>query len=243
MDVIGDLERLFATSLYPLRVPIAIALMFSFMAALIVARRRGWFAAARRHPRRSGTALGIVLAIGLPVTWYLASPLFIRTELIEPAPVAVADAGVVPSPSSTATASAAPSDPATTASGIAEPSIAATATSSPFVPRVIAAGTFRGADDFHFGEGSASIIETAPGRFTLRFEDFSVRNGPDLYVYLSPDPAGYADGVLELGTLKATDGSFGYELPDGADPTKFASAVIWCKQFSVLFAVAPFEVA
>jgi hypothetical protein len=107
------------------------------------------------------------------------------------------------------------------------------------VPTVQAAGPFRGADDFHFGEGTASIIETAPGRFTLRFEAFSVRNGPDLYVYLSPDAAGYADGVLELGTLKATDGAFGYELPAGTDPTDYASAVIWCKQFAVLFAVAP----
>jgi hypothetical protein len=243
MDVIGDLERLFATSLYPLRVPIAIALAVALVAVAFVARRRGWFAAARRHPRRSGTALAIVLAIGLPVAWYLGSPLFIRTELIEPAPVAVADAGVVPSQPSTGTASATPSDQATTAPRLAEPSIAATPAPSQFVATVIAAGTFRGADDFHFGEGSASIIETAPGRFTLRFDDFSVRNGPDLYVYLSPDPAGYADGVLELGTLKATDGSFGYELPDGADPTGFASAVIWCKQFSVLFAVATFEVA
>ena len=82
-------------------------------------------------------------------------------------------------------------------------------------------------------------IETAPGRYTLRFEEFSVRNGPDLYVYLSPDAAGYADGALELGTLKATDGAFGYELPEGTDPSDFGSAVIWCKQFAVLFAVAP----
>ena len=75
------------------------------------------------------------------------------------------------------------------------------------------------------------------------FDAFSVRNGPDLFVYLSPDRAGYADGALELGTLKATDGAFGYELPAGTDPGEFASAVVWCKQFAVLFAVAPFEAA
>jgi hypothetical protein len=104
-------------------------------------------------------------------------------------------------------------------------------------------GTFRGTDEFHFGEGTASIIETAPGRYTLRFEAFSVRNGPDLFVYLSPDAEGYADGALELGTLKATDGAFGYELPEGVDPADFRSAVIWCKQFAVLFAVAPLAAA
>jgi hypothetical protein len=47
--------------------------------------------------------------------------------------------------------------------------------------------------------------------------------------------------VLELGTLKATDGAFSYDLPTGTDPSSFASAVIWCKQFAVQFAVAAFE--
>ncbi len=100
-------------------------------------------------------------------------------------------------------------------------------------------GRFHGSDDFHFGRGTASIIEIEPGRYHLRLEDFSVRNGPDLYVYLSPSAKGYAKGALELGKLKATDGSFGYDLPPGADPHDFASAVIWCKQFAHLFATAP----
>jgi electron transfer DM13 len=115
-----------------------------------------------------------------------------------------------------------------------------TPTPTPFVANVLTSGSFQGADDFHFGEGTAAIIEVAPGRFVLRFDAFSVRNGPDLYVYLSPDSAGYAGGVLELGMLKATDGSFSYELPAGTNPSTFASAVIWCKQFSVQFAVAAF---
>ena len=101
-------------------------------------------------------------------------------------------------------------------------------------------GEFAGTDDFHFGSGTASIIETAPGTYTLRLEDFSVRNGPDLFVYLSPDADGYVDEALELGRLKATDGSFNYALPAGTDPSDFASALIWCKQFAHLFAVAPF---
>lgn len=242
MNLIGDLERVFATNLYPLRVPIVIALVTSAFAVTLVARRRGWFAAARRHPRRSGTALVIVLAFGLPVAWYLASPIFIRTELIEPASIAVADGGAEESAASTSAPPVSAPDPPTASEGRLEPSITPIPQPSTFVPRVLAAGTFHGADDFHFGEGSASIIETAPSRFTLRFDDFSVRNGPDLYVYLSPDPVGYGDGVVELGTLKATDGAFGYELPEGTDPAEFASAVIWCKQFAVQFAVAPFGI-
>ncbi len=104
---------------------------------------------------------------------------------------------------------------------------------------MIASGEFRGADDFHFGRGQALLIETAPDTYTLRFENFSVRNGPDLFVYLSLDPDGYSDDALELGRLKATDGAFNYEIPAGTDVLQFKSAIVWCKPFSVLFAVAP----
>ena len=40
MNLIGDLERLFATSVYPLRVPIAIALFVALVGFVVLARRR-----------------------------------------------------------------------------------------------------------------------------------------------------------------------------------------------------------
>jgi hypothetical protein len=235
MNLVGDLERLFATSLYPLRVPIGIGLALAFVALVLVARRRGWFAAARRHPRRTGSLAIVALVVGLPIGWYLASPLVIRTQLIEPVPVALAEPLAPPVGIPSKSPGAATADPAS-------PTPPPTPAATPFESSVQATGPFNGADDFHFGEGTASVIETAPGRFTLRFEAFSVRNGPDLYVYLSPDRDGYAAGALELGALKATDGAFSYELPAGTDPLTFESAVIWCKQFAVLFAVAPLSV-
>ena len=77
--------------------------------------------------------------------------------------------------------------------------------------------------------------------YVLRFEDFSVRNGPDLYVYLSEDPAGGSvDEALNLGGLKATDGAFNYEVPPQIDVSRAKSAVVWCRQFSTLFAHAEF---
>jgi hypothetical protein len=168
--------------------------------------------------------------VSLPVAWYLASPIWIRTELVEPGPAAVVD--VTPAPASPTTAfSAAPASPA--------PVVTTTPSPAPFAARRHSTGSFRGTDDFHFGRGTATIIETAPGRFTLRLDDFSVRNGPDLYVYLSPKADDYARGALELGKLKATDGAFGYDLPAGVDPAGFGSAIVWCKQFSHQFAVAP----
>ena len=100
-------------------------------------------------------------------------------------------------------------------------------------------GMFKGADVFHFGRGDALIIETEPGKYVLRFENFSVRNGPDLYVYLSEDASGkQISEMLNLGKLKATDGAFNYEIPSSVDVTRMRSAVVWCRQFSTLFAHA-----
>lgn len=168
-----------------------------------------------------------------------------------PAPNSAAPVGTTPSggpPAATkAAASAGTPAPAPSAATPASPAgAAATAapaapTSTPPVaagPRVVARGMFAGADDFHFGRGDALLIEVSPQRYTLRFENFSVRNGPDLFVYLSDDAGGYGKSVLKLGGLRATDGAFNYEVPAGTDVTRFRSAIVWCDQFSQLFATA-----
>ncbi len=208
MPFVGDLERLFA-QLYPNRVPIAVGALVVLVALAVLGYRRGWHRIARRHPRASGALLAVAVVVGVPVTWVLASPLFIRTELVEPLPVATGSPG--------ASARAAAS---------AEPGLLARA------------GSFVGADEFHFGSGTARLVETEPGRFVVRFEDFSVRNGPDLYVYLSPSEDGYEDGAVELGLLKATDGTFNYDVPSGVDVDDVRSVVIWCRAFAVQFAHA-----
>jgi hypothetical protein len=74
--------------------------------------------------------------------------------------------------------------------------------------------------------------------FTVRLEDFAVRNGPDLFVYLSPSNKGYAKGAVELGRLKADRGNQNYAIPADVDVADYRSVVIWCRQFSVLFATA-----
>jgi hypothetical protein len=239
MQLIGDLGRDIFGALYDWRLVVLAGSVIAGSTILALAIRRGWFSAARRHPGRSGALVAVVLAIGLPLTWYLASPIFLRTSLVE-----AEDAVPVVVPAASPDRAAAPTPaPTPFASATAIPSEAPTASPTPaptaFRPAVVAIGSFHGSDEFHFGKGTATIVETAPGRYRLRFADFSVRNGPDLYVYLSPSADGYADGSLELGRLKATDGAFGYDLPAGTDPADFASAVVWCKQFSHLFATAP----
>jgi hypothetical protein len=245
MPLIDDLGRAFFGILYELRLPVAIGSVAAFAVIAVVARRRGWFASARRHPSRTVALAVVAIVLGVPLTWYLASPIFIRSVLVEPPPVTAA---ATTAPATTA-APAPTTAPATAPSASAEPSDSGNVAPSaepepmPFEPVTLASGEFHGSDDFHFGRGTATIIETAPGRYHLRLDDFSVRNGPDLFVYLSPDSGDYADGALELGRLKATDGAFGYDLPEGTDPADYASAIIWCKQFSHLFATATFETA
>ena len=147
----------------------------------------------------------------------------IRTELTEVSPLAATQPSSAPS---------VPASPSTSAGDQGS-------SSTPGGGRVVLHREVHGADEFHVGRGTALLAESEPGQFILRFEAFSVRNGPDLFVYLSPNSAGYTDGALELGPLKASDGSFNYEVPAGTDISLFKSAVVWCRAFSVLFATAP----
>jgi Electron transfer DM13 len=232
---LGDLERFAATTLYPWRFAIGALAIAVVVVLVVVAIRRGWVAAAQRHPGRTGVLLAVALVFLAPAAWYLGSPLFIRTELQEPPPAAVG-AGETAAQSTSPTLVPSP-DPGSAQPSAPDPTPAATPVATP----VVRTGSFAGADEFHFGSGRATLTEAADGRSTLRFDDFSVRNGPDLYVYLSPDPDGYAEGAIELGRLRATDGSFNTPIPPGTDLTGVSSVVIWCREFAVLFAVAPLE--
>ena len=187
------------------------------------------FGAARRHPYRAISLSVGLLALVLPIAWYLGSPLFISVSLVEPAPSIASSVGTVAAVPTrgTGTAKAPGSD-------VVAPSPAPT-------PRTGSErrGVFHGTDELHFGHGTARLLEVSPGRYVVRFEGFSVRNGPDLYVYLSPSADGYVDGSVEVAPLKATDGDFNTAVPAGTDVSAVRSVLIWCKQFSHLFAVAP----
>jgi hypothetical protein len=181
--------------------------------------------------------------VTIPVGYYLVSPLWERNTVCEASPIPGAGAGSEKCDDVAVAATMPPT--ASPMDGPAETPTAAPRTEAPtasptpaFEPHAVREGTFRGADDFHFGEGKALLIETAPGTYVLRFEEFSVRNGPDLFVYLSTDPEGYSEDGINLGGLKGTDGAFNYDVPPGTDVSGFTSAIVWCRQFSTLFAVA-----
>jgi Electron transfer DM13 len=103
-------------------------------------------------------------------------------------------------------------------------------------------GEFVGAGDgTHNAEGVAKEISTEDGRKFIRFENFKVTNGPDLYVYLATDQS--ASDFVDIGKLKANNGNQNYEIPDGTDLAKYKTVVIWCKAFSVLFGSAELTAA
>jgi hypothetical protein len=231
MDTIGQFGEWFFGALYEARIPVALASVVALVLIALVASRRGWFAAARRHPRRTTAVAVPALTLALALAWYTASPLFISTRIDEAPPVVAAERSPSPSPFS----------PPSARPTAAAPSLSSTPSPSPTPSPIELVGSFHGSDEFHFGRGTARLIETAPGTFVVRLEDFAVRNGPDLFVYISPSADGYAVGAIELGKLKADTGNQNYEVPAGvvSDPATARSVVIWCKQFSHLFATAP----
>ena len=114
---------------------------------------------------------------------------------------------------------------------------------TPTEPKILKQGDFVDADFFHKGSGRTYILEYPDGRKILRFEDFEVVNGPDLYVYLSKttNPTGDLESLgdfIDLGRLKGNIGDQNYELPKNIIAETFSSAVIWCKKFGVLFPYA-----
>src|SRR5262245_15583002 len=110
-------------------------------------------------------------------------------------------------------------------------------------PTPLFTGNFHGV--FHSGKGTATVYQLPDGRQVLRFTDFVVDNGPDLYVYLvgTDDAQDSATvkraGFVAVDRLKGNQGDQNYELPSQLDWTKDRAVSIWCQRFGVNFATAP----
>ena len=171
-----------------------------------------------------------VVVIGLIAAWVLISPLFIRPTVVETnplvgttAPAKTGDAKPAPAPTTGADAKTA----ATTASGA----------------QILGRGTFDQKDAVHKGSGEAVLATTADGKRIVRFENFSVTNGPDLFVFLSghPSPRNTQElhqNDVNLGKLKAPQGAFSYEIDPSVDLSRVKSVVVYCRAFSVVFSSA-----
>ena len=173
----------------------------------------------RAHPRL--VALGAFLtavALAIPVVAYVVVPIFVRSTLVEAPPV-----------------------PSATASAAPNATVGAGSTSAPAAPveRTLARGDLVRITPVDYGTGVVRIVgfdgasgTGAFGRF-LRFENVEIAAAPDMYVYLSDRSDGKPGTFVDLGKLKATSGSFNYEIPSAVDLSAVRSVVVWCRQFSV----------
>jgi Electron transfer DM13 len=170
---------------------------------------------------------GAVVAIGLAVfvwVWFEPQAMFTDDRVDQAVPTA--------GPTTTA---AEPDQPAS------EPSVTTTAPPAPPEPAELGTGSFVSLD--HTTSGTVRVLELADGRRFVRLEGFETDNGPDLYVYLSTNPADGPEGAFDddhadLGRLQGNIGDQNYEIPGDLDPARYASVVIWCDRFDAAFGAA-----
>jgi hypothetical protein len=162
------------------------------------------------------------------IAWYLGSPLFIRTTVNEALPTVAASVS--------------------TAHGISPTStIAATTPASTPTTSMSHRGQLQYVDALHSGKGTVflgviSACCPVSDRYFLRFDDVAITNAPDVHVYLSAGRGGNWSTVTSkyLGPLKATNGSFNYDVAP-SDAGAYASVIVWSRAFSVLVTWADFE--
>ena len=137
-----------------------------------------------------------------------------------------------------------PPQATTSAPTVTAPPTAATSptTTTPPPPPAPAGMDFAGID--HATTGQLVVLQDAAGDRFVRLENLDTSNGPDLFVYLSPNPPDgpedrFDDDHVNLGRLQGNVGSSNYLIPAGTDLSRYTSVVIWCDRFNSAFAAAP----
>lgn len=113
---------------------------------------------------------------------------------------------------------------------------------TPEVPVIVSSATFSGVDAVHWARGAVDVVAiNDEAKLTFK-DDFEVAQGPDLFVYLSPNEAGQELGeYASLGKLKSNKGTQEYTLPQNYK--EYKTVVIWCRAFGVTFATADLQIS
>jgi hypothetical protein len=116
-------------------------------------------------------------------------------------------------------------------------------------PTASAASNTLATGQFHSGahetKGTATVLQLADGKKTLRLTNFETSNGPDVHVYLvaaadaKDNDTVKKAGFVDLGSLKGNIGDQNYDVPASVDLAKYRAATIWCARFNVNFGTAP----
>lgn len=172
----------------------------------------------------------IVGIIGLGVAWVLISPLFINQTVNEEIPFTSEGENpsilVLPVPEESIEIN----DTLDFDVSVNEPMMDMKSEMS-----VETRGSFIGADARHQGEGELKVIRDGDTTF-LRFENFSVTNGPDLFVTLNKGDDPRSEHVL-VEQLKGNKGDQNYDVSE-YNLDDYESVSIYCRAFSVEFATA-----
>ncbi len=121
------------------------------------------------------------------------------------------------------------------------------ATPDPALAQPIRSGDFITIDPIHTASGHATLYRLNDNSLLLRFDDFTVTNGPGLSVYLSANPAPLTIDDLQtgklqllLGSLKGTSGPQNYtRIPPELDLTRYKSVVIVSDSLKAIYSSAP----
>lgn len=177
-------------------------------------------------------AIALVAVAVFVLWWFQPQKLFIDDTVSDTIPVVTA-------PPTTAAPS---TDGATSSSGVSTPTIPATTTEPVSTePVELFTGDFVSLD--HGTSGVLRVLELADGSRIVRFEGLDTDNGPDLFVYLTTNPAGgpesaFDDDFVNLGRLRGNRGDQNYDVAADVDLDRFASVVIWCDRFDSAFGAA-----
>jgi Electron transfer DM13 len=201
-----------------------------------------------------GITSGVVIIISI-IAYYLASPLFVSTEVNEPLPASIMKSDayqkfITMSEEEKMQAakqmSSEERDQIMTDASKVNNSIDETMdvvqqqqqqTQNTTTANTLRTGSFVGVGDgIHNAEGMVKVIPLNNGNNILRLENLRATNGPDLYVYLATDKTN--SDSISLGKLKANNGNQNYNVPSGTDLAKYDTVLIWCRPFSVLFGSA-----
>jgi electron transfer DM13 len=209
---------------------------------------------------RKGVKIGITAAIVIIIgvgAYYLASPLFISTEVNEPLPTSAVESEAyqkfitMSEEEKLDTAKQMSPEKREEIMTIASKINNSVNESMDQIPQqqqqtqntittasTLRTGSFVGVGDgIHNAEGEAKVIPFQNGDSNiLRLENLRVTNGPDLYVYIATDKT--ASDFVNVGKLKANNGNQNYDIPAGTDLTNYDTVLIWCRPFSVLFGSA-----
>ena len=157
-------------------------------------------------------ALGILGAAAVPLVAFVIVPQLVRSTLVEELPTEP--------------------DASTRPGAVGGSTVPAAAT-----PLILLSGQLVRISAADYGSGAVRVVRVGDTR-VLRFENVDIAGAPDVYVYLSDRSDGQPGTFIDLGRLKATNGSFNYIIPASAELGAVRSIVLWCRQFNVTITYA-----